>query len=82
MKGRLTKTEIGALVSASHHEPRSLLGYHEFDRDESTPLCMVRVLEPGAESVHVYWEDDPEHRHALSRVHEAGLFPWCRTACS
>jgi 1,4-alpha-glucan branching enzyme len=74
MKGRLTKTEIGALVSASHHEPRSLLGYHEFERNESTPLCMVRVLEPGAESVHVYWEDEPEHRHALGRVHEAGLF--------
>ncbi len=73
-KGRLTKGEIGALVSASHHEPRSLLGYHEYSRNESTPLCVVRVLEPGAESVEVYWEDDPERRCALTRVHEAGLF--------
>jgi 1,4-alpha-glucan branching enzyme len=74
MKGRLTKAEIGALVSASHHEPRSLLGYHEFDRSESTPLCMVRVLEPGAESVEVFWEDEPLVLHALKRIHEAGLF--------
>ena len=73
MKGRLTKAEIGALVSASHHEPRSLLGYHEFDRSESTPLCMVRVLEPGAESVEVFWEDGAD-LYALQRVHEAGLF--------
>jgi 1,4-alpha-glucan branching enzyme len=61
-------------VSASHHEPRSLLGYHEFTRSESTPLCMVRVLEPGAESVEVFWEDEPTGRHALKRIHEAGLF--------
>ena len=61
-------------MSASHHEPRSLLGYHEFDRNESTPLCMVRVLEPGAETVEVFWEDDPAALHALKRVHEAGLF--------
>jgi 1,4-alpha-glucan branching enzyme len=74
MKGRLTKAEIGALVSVSHHEPRSLLGYHEFDRGESTPLCMVRVLEPGAESVSVFWEDEPAVRHSLKRIHESGLF--------
>jgi 1,4-alpha-glucan branching enzyme len=72
--GKLTKAEIGALVSASHHEPRSLLGYHEIPRPETTPLCMVRVLEPGADSVDVYWEDDAEHRHPLKRIHEAGLF--------
>ncbi len=74
IKGRLTKAEIGALVSASHHEPRSLLGYHEFDRSESTPLCMVRVLEPGAETVDVFWEDEPGTLHSLKRIHEAGLF--------
>jgi 1,4-alpha-glucan branching enzyme len=58
----------------SHHEPRSLLGYHEFERNESTPLCVVRVLEPGAESVEVFWEDEPSTMHPLKRIHEAGLF--------
>src|SRR5690349_1633278 len=72
--GKLTKAEIGALVSASHHEPRSLLGYHEFARSDDTPLCVVRVLEPGADSVAVYWEDEPTDMHELRRVHDAGLF--------
>jgi len=73
--GKLTKAEIGALVSASHHEPRSLLGYHEFPRADGTPLAMVRVFEPGAESVKVFWEDDEEATaHELKRVHDAGLF--------
>ena len=73
--GKLTKGEIGALISATHHEPRSLLGYHEFARADATPLCMVRVLEPGAESVAVFWEDDAlEQAHELKRIHDAGLF--------
>jgi 1,4-alpha-glucan branching enzyme len=72
--GKLSKSEIAALVSASHHEPRSLLGYHEFARDEGSPLCMVRVLEPGADSVAVFWEDEPGEMHELKRVHDAGLF--------
>ena len=36
---------------------------------------MVRVFEPGAESVAVFWEDDAiETAHQLKRVHEAGIF--------
>src|SRR5262252_3487529 len=73
--GKLTKAEIGTLLQASQHEPRSLLGYHEFPRADGTPLCMVRVFEPGAESVAVFWEDDEAAKaHELKRVHEAGLF--------
>ena len=73
--GKLTKAEIGTLLQAAQHEPRSLLGYHEFPRDEGHPLAMVRVFEPGAESVAVFWEDDPaETAHELKQVHEAGIF--------
>ena len=73
--GKLTKAEIGSLLQATHHEPRSLLGYHEFPRTEGTPLAMVRVFEPGAESVAVFWEDHAaENAHELKRVHEAGVF--------
>jgi 1,4-alpha-glucan branching enzyme len=74
MKGKLAKSEIAALVSASHHEPRSLLGYHEIARAETTPLCVVRVFEPGAESIDVFWEDEPDTLHPLKLVHDAGLF--------
>jgi hypothetical protein len=52
-KTKLTKAEIQALVNTTHHEPRSLLGYHEIPRAGSTPLCVVRVLEPGAEAIEV-----------------------------
>ena len=56
--GKLTKAEIASLLQAAHHEPRSLLGYHEFPRADGQPLAMVRVFEPGAESIAVIWEDD------------------------
>ena len=45
--GLLKKGEIQALVSTTHHEPRSLLGYHEYQQGKGAPLCVVRVLEPG-----------------------------------
>jgi len=72
--GKLTKAEIASLLQAVHHEPRSLLGYHEFARADGPPLAMVRVFEPGAEAVAVFWEDEPDHAHELARVHEAGIF--------
>ena len=32
--GKLTKAQIGSILQAAQHEPRSLLGYHEFPRAE------------------------------------------------
>ena len=72
---KLTKAEIGALVNTTHHEPRSLLGYHEFPRADGTPLCMVRVLEPGAEVDRgVLGRRRPASCIQLKRMHDAGLF--------
>ncbi len=73
-KTKLTKAEIGALVSTTHHEPRSLLGYHEYPQSVGQPVCVVRVLEPGAEAIEVYWEDTPGELHPLKKIHDAGLF--------
>ena len=70
---KLTASEIDALVQARHPEPRSLLGYHEIARRNDLPACVVRVLEPDAESVEVLWEDGAA-ANVLRRVHEAGLF--------
>ena len=61
-------------MNVSHHEPRSLLGYHEYPQSTGTPLCVVRVLEPGAETIEVYWEDTPEELYPLKKIHDAGLF--------
>jgi len=74
-KSRLTVEQIDALVQARHPEPRSLLGYHEFERTREQPLCVVRVLEPDAVSVEVYWEDgDPQAATPLDCVDARGVF--------
>jgi 1,4-alpha-glucan branching enzyme len=74
MKSKLTKAEITALVNVTHHEPRSLLGYHEFPSSTGAPRCVVRVLEPGADSIEVFWEDTPGELYPLKKIHDAGLF--------
>jgi 1,4-alpha-glucan branching enzyme len=70
----LSTADVDALLNARHPEPRSLLGYHEFPReDDAPPLCIVRVLEPDAERVEVCW-DDGAAPAVLQRIHAAGLF--------
>jgi len=72
-KQKLSAADIDSLVNARHPEPRSLLGYHEVARKDEQPLCLVRVLEPDAASVEVYW-DDGTPAASLKRIHDAGLF--------
>ncbi|MCK7578817.1 MAG: hypothetical protein MZV65_25860 [Chromatiales bacterium] len=55
-------------------EPRSLLGYHEVARNgRAARCCLVRVLEPDAESVEVRW-DDGAAAALLGASTTAGLF--------
>ena len=71
----LSAADIDALVNARHPTPRSLLGYHEYPRDDGDPpVCMVRVLEPDAETVQARWEGETGDGFALKRIHPAGLF--------
>ena len=72
---KLSRAEIELLVSARHREPRSVLGYHELPRPDEQPLALVRVLEPDADEVAVFWQDEaPSAARPLSRLHAAGLF--------
>ena len=72
---KLTKAQVESLVNATHREPRSLLGYHEIARAGGPPLCLVRVLEPDAAEVAVFWEDEaPQCARPLKLLHPAGLF--------
>jgi 1,4-alpha-glucan branching enzyme len=71
----MNAADVEALVGARHPAPRSLLGYHEYARDDGeAPLCVVRVLEPDAVEVRVHWEDDPAGGYPLQSLHPAGLF--------
>jgi len=72
-KQKLSAADIDALLNARHPEPRSALGYHEVARKDEQPVCLVRALEPDAESVEVCW-DDGAAPVALKRIHAAGLF--------
>src|SRR5215831_1716258 len=74
MSATLSSEDIDALVHVRHRKPRSVLGYHEIARKDETPLCIVRVLEPDALSVDVFWEDQQDQAIPLGRLHAAGLF--------
>jgi 1,4-alpha-glucan branching enzyme len=71
---KLNAADVDALVHARHPEPRSVLGYHEYERAGDTPVCIVRVLEPDADQVQVHWEGDVGQGFVLDRLHPAGLF--------
>ena len=67
--------QIEAIVQATHREPRSVLGYHELARRDEVPLCVVRVLEPDAVEVAVFWEDEPATlARPLKRLHDGGFY--------
>jgi len=72
---QLSAAAMDALVGARHREPRSLLGYHEHTRADEQPVALVRVLEPDAVEVAVYWEDEaPTAARVLTSIHPGGLF--------
>ena len=72
---KLSAAEVDALVGVYHREPRSVLGYHETARPDEQPLCFVRVLEPDAVEVAVFWQDEPgADARPLKQVHPGGLF--------
>src|SRR5437868_13188185 len=78
MVATLSDTDIQQIISARHHSPRSVLGYHEIaaiDNTQSQPRCVARVFEPDAVSVSLFWQDeDPSAARPLQQVHPAGLF--------
>ncbi len=71
----LAAAAIESIVAATHREPRSVLGYHELARRDEQPLCLVRVLEPDAVEVAVFWEDEPvAAARPLRRLHDGGFY--------
>jgi 1,4-alpha-glucan branching enzyme len=71
----LSAADIDSLVHATYREPRSVLGYHEFARADEAPVCLVRVLEPDAVEVAVFWQDEPASAaRPLAMLHPAGLY--------
>jgi 1,4-alpha-glucan branching enzyme len=71
----LTAAEVESIVAVTHREPRSVLGYHELARRAEQPLCLVRVLEPDAREVAVYFADETaDSARPLKLLHAGGLY--------
>ena len=69
---KLSKEEKEKIVSASHHAPRSVLGFHEHTRTDRQPVWVIRVMEPDAEEVRMFWED----QHVSDAVALTSLANW------
>jgi 1,4-alpha-glucan branching enzyme len=76
MASTLSDIDLQLIIAASHHAPRSVLGYHELTAgDGGATRCFIRVFEPGAASVAMYWQDeDAAAARPLTQVHPAGFF--------
>ena len=91
IKSKLTKAEITALVNVTHHEPRSLLGYHEYPAGDGHAAVRGARARAGRR----------DHRGVLGRhaqraasAQDASTTPvcskaafrsaarWCRTGCA
>lgn len=68
----LSDDDIHRIVTSSHSNPRSVLGFHELGEADSRHW-VIRVFEPDAESVSVIWEGESEPI-SMRRLHAAGLF--------
>ncbi len=71
----LSQKTIEHLLRGDYHEPRSVLGFHEARKKNRHRVWIIRVLEPDAENVSLFWEDQTEADSTpLKRIHTGGLF--------
>ena len=71
----LSKETIKQLLHGDFHEPRSVLGFHKVRQRNKQQVWIVRVLEPDAGKVSLFWENETEaDAISLKRIHPEGLF--------
>ena len=72
---KINQEEQKRLVAASHHAPRSVLGFHEIVDENQQQRWVVRVFEPDAKQIYLSWEDDTrEPPQELEQIDPSGLF--------
>jgi 1,4-alpha-glucan branching enzyme len=75
MSASLSDKDIELLIQSRHYAPRSLLGFHEITNKHGIKEWVVRVFEPEAERVSLFWQhQSAEEAVPLKRLHAAGLF--------
>ena len=71
----LKQETIEHLLHGDFHEPRSVLGFHEFSKKNGQRVWIVRVLETEASKFSLFSEDQTEEEAALMKsIHPGGLF--------
>jgi 1,4-alpha-glucan branching enzyme len=71
----LSAADIDLLVQTRHHAPRELLGFHQIQHEHGAREWVVRVFEPEALRVAIFWEGQAaEQAMELVRIDERGLF--------
>jgi 1,4-alpha-glucan branching enzyme len=75
MTAVLSKKDMESLVQSRHYAPRSLLGFHEVTNERGLCEWVVRVFEPEAKEVALFWDNQSrEEAVSLTRIHKGGLF--------
>lgn len=71
----LSQKEKDQIVSISHPFPRSVLGFHEVEASNGNKSWLIRVMEPDAQEVKVFWDSQDEDKAiSLEKIHPKGLF--------
>lgn len=75
MSATLDKKDIELLVQSRHYAPRSHLGFHEITNEHDLKEWVVRVFEPEAAQVSLFWHDQTaEQAKQLQCIDSGGLF--------
>ena len=75
MSSIIAKKDIELLVQSRHYSPRSYLGFHEIINEHGLKEWVVRVFEPEAKQVSMFWQHQTaEDAIAFKCLHKGGLF--------
>ena len=75
MLAKLSKDDMELLVQSRHYAPRSHLGFHEITDKNGLKGWIVRVFEPEADAVALFWQHQAaEAALPLKKIHDGGLF--------
>ncbi len=71
---KISQEERQRLIKASHHAPRSVLGFHEISDENQNKIWVIRVFEPDAQQVYLSWEESQVQEQELEQIDPDGLF--------
>jgi len=65
--------ELMQIIQCEHSDPHHILGQHEIKTEDGT-CTVIRVYNPSAAAVEVFFPEGPGGRYPMEMVHNAGFF--------